>query len=135
MYIRFMLVMLAVLAAGAAIIVGAPWIGYGGFNAIGLALGTLGLVLLCNLRWPVFARLRHSILYGAGGPAAADFVERVERKVRSSWLLVLCCAGASLWGLGLAALLAGEDALARLLWITVVCLNSCALLAVKGWRG
>ena len=121
--------MLAVLAVGLGIWACARWVGIAGFSAAWLALGTLSLMLLCNLRWPVFAKLRDIQLYGmAAAPPPTDWVKRC---LGSNWFLILCCAGAMLWALGFAALLAGEDALAHFLWAALLVLELCAVLVFK----
>ena len=129
MYIRLAKALLAWAAVGAGIWAGARWAGVEGFSAAFLALGTVALGQLCNLRWPLFAKLLHIQLYDFGVHSVPS--ESVQRKLGSRWLLMLCCAGAVLWGMGFAALLAGDAALAHFLWIAVVFLHSCAVLATK----
>ena len=128
-YVQLTIAVLTALAVGWGIWACARWAGAGRLSAAWLALGTLNLVVLCNLRWPVFAKLRDIQLYRLADPPAADLV---ERKLRSNWFLILCCVGVSLWGLGCAALLAGGNALAHVLWSALVVLNGGAVLVLKG---
>ena len=130
MYIRLAKALLALAAVGTGIWAGARWAGVDGISAAFLALGTVALGQLCNLRWPLFAKLRHIQLYSFAAEYSVPS-ESVERKLASRWLLMLCCAGAVLWGMGFAALLAGDAALAHFLWIAVVFLHSCAVSATK----
>ena len=112
------------LAAAAGTVVGAMWLVAGLYPALWALLGTAPLLMLCNLRWPVYPALRRRQAYAWFAhiyPSAP-----VERRLKSRWLLILCCIGALLWLLGMATLLAGDTRLGSIFFIILILLLAIA---------
>ena len=94
--------------------------------------GTVWLLLLCNLRWPMSPALRRRLAYG---PNAEYPSAPVERKLKSKWLSISCSVGFLLWLSGASALLAGHKDLGTLSFVTVMVLSTCVTSAIgTGFR-